>query len=160
MNQQNQNPNRKLHLPNTFDLVDILHLSPQDMKLDMTLKPVPMMFHNNWLLWVAVDRVLHQPNIVDLVDTRHRYPQDMVPDTSLQLPPSLHRSSLLLMASWPLLGESYSSCCHYCRRIVVELAEGEVVELEALALQLIRAHIGLLSPYSQQHHLHLLSVPK
>ena len=114
MNQQNQNPNRKLHLPNTFDLVDILHLSLQDMKLDMTLKPVPMMFHNNWL-WVVVDKVLHQPNIVDLVDIRHLYPQDMAPDTSLQLPPSLHRSSLLLMASWrPLLEDSYSSFRHYC----------------------------------------------
>jgi hypothetical protein len=48
---------------------------------------------------------------------------------------------------------------------VAELAVAEeVVELEALAfhlyLQLIRVHIGLLSPYSQQHHLHLLSVPK
>ena len=95
MNQQNQNPNRKLHRPNTFDLMDILHLSLLDMELDMTLRPVPMIFHNNWMWVPSVDRVLHLPNIVDLVDIRHRYPQDMVPDTSLQLPPSLHRSSLL-----------------------------------------------------------------
>ena len=86
--------------------------------------------------------------------------------SALELVQRLHLEQLRLMPCAVPPHREVPGCSAEHRAAMVELAvaEEEVAELEELAfhlyLQLIRVHIGLLSPYSQQHHLHLLSVPK